>query len=124
MAKENKTTFRKNFERFLKSKDWETDEIKITDKIKCALIKKCKKEFCLYANYTDEEYENFMKSLEFVYDEGKFDDYNGNVWFEDGSWAVFKHDYDWLSGYWSYYRKPEIPSKLLEKSNENKETIV
>ena len=60
MAKENKTTFRKNFERFLKSKDWETDEIKITDKIKCALIKKCKKEFCLYANYTDEEYEKFF----------------------------------------------------------------
>lgn len=64
----------------------------------------------LYANYTDAEYEEFMKSLDFEYD-NEFGGVllHGVLWFTDGTHTV-REVYDG-SEQWALLQRPRIPKK-------------
>lgn len=89
-------------------------------KIKCAEITKgyqyddeepCPK-FSLKVNHTENEYQEFLKSLNFQYDSGfGGQELFGTVWFDDDTWAI-RGEYDG-SEWWEYNKLPEIPSELL-----------
>ena len=90
-------------------------------KIKCAYIiineayafKKDDNENCYYIlplNYTNEQYNNFIESLDFEYDAGYGgQELFGNVWLEDGTWLE-RGEYDG-SEWWEHKVIPEIPKE-------------
>lgn len=66
------------------------------------------KQMILRVDHSLEEFEAFLKSLDFEYDHG----YGGQelfgiVWFEDGTWMT-RGEYDG-SEWWDYHVLPEIP---------------
>ena len=66
----------------------------------------------LSVRYTQEQYDEFVNSLDFEYDKG----YGGQelfgiIWYTDGTWSD-RGEYDG-SEWWSYQRCPNIPEKLL-----------
>ena len=89
-------------------------------KVKCATITKgyqynyvepCLK-FELKVNHTEEEFQSFLKSLDFDYDSGfGGQELFGTVWLEDGTWCT-RGEYDG-SEWWEHNQLPEIPSELL-----------
>ena len=92
----------------------------VSNKIKCAQIQygydwgnQEQTHFVLKVGYSDEEYEQFLKSLDFNYDNG----YGGQqlfgiVWFEDGTWLE-RGEYDG-SEWWEHKILPPIPDELLK----------
>lgn len=85
--------------------------------IKCAEIthdiwrNKEKSNYLLRIGYSPEEYNTFLNSLDFRYD----NDYGvqelyGIIWFTDGTWAE-RGEYDG-SEWWEYKECPEIPKEL------------
>ena len=83
--------------------------------VKCASIEyqggsknKC---YLLKVGYSDTEYEAFLSSLAFYYDDG----YGGQqlygvIWFTDGTWAERgEHD---GSEWWEHIKRPAIPKEL------------
>ena len=93
-------------------------EILGDNRIKCASIlhdkyyEKEKKNFKLKIGYSPEEFNQFIDSLDFEYDNG----YGGQelfgiVWFEDGTWLE-RGEYDG-SELWEHKICPVIPKELI-----------
>ena len=87
-------------------------------KIKCASIQyedgyfSNPKYMVLKLNYSENEYEAFLKSLDFNYDHGYGMQYlYGTVWLEDGTW-LSRGEYDG-SEWWEHNILPEIPEECL-----------
>lgn len=89
-------------------------------KVKCATIingdewdwDEDKKDILLKVGYSENEWTEFLESLNFSYAPG----YGGQklfgtVWLEDGTWCT-RCEYDG-SEWWKHNQLPEIPSKLL-----------
>ena len=83
------------------------------ESIKCAYIE-CGKTIILKIDFSDEEYETFLKELDFEYDAGfGRQELFGNVWFKDNSWFE-RHEYDG-SEKWKFKSCPKIPDKCLRE---------
>jgi len=82
-------------------------------KVKCALIYYEEEGISpLKVGYSEEEWENFTRSLDFEYDSGwGGQNLFGVVWFEDGSWLE-RAEYDG-SEWWKHKICPVIPEELL-----------
>ena len=66
----------------------------------------------LKKGHTDQEFEEFMKELDFDYDAGYGAQFiDGTVWFGDGTW-LSRGEYDG-SEWWQYLGTPKIPDHLL-----------
>lgn len=66
----------------------------------------------LKVNYTDKDYYDFLKSLDFTYDSGYGEqELFGTIWYIDSSWSE-RGEYDG-SEWWEYKSTPEIPKDLL-----------
>ena len=66
----------------------------------------------LKKNYSSEDYEKFLESLNFEYDSGYgSQELHGFVWFSDGSWME-RSEYDG-SEWWVHKSRPELPKELL-----------
>ena len=75
--------------------------------VKCAHIECRDKDIILKVDFTDEEYEQFLKDLDFKYDAGYgYQELYGMVWFKDNSWLE-RYEYDGSEG-WRYKKYPEI----------------
>ena len=93
------------------------EAVKDTAKIKCASItyerwgnEGSKK--VLKLNYTNDEYNEFLNSLDFEYDSGHgLQEICGTVWLEDGTW-LSRGEYDG-SEWWEYNALPTIPVECL-----------
>ncbi len=70
------------------------------------------KEFILKKWYTEDEYNTFLKLLDFRYDNWYgWQNLFWNIWLED--WTRFdRWEYDW-SEWWSFQKCPEINEKCL-----------
>ena len=83
-------------------------------KVKCATITngdewdEDNKDILLKVGYSENEWTEFLKSLNFSYDPS-YGGQNlfGTVWLEDGTWCT-RSEYDW----WEHNQLPEIPSEL------------
>ena len=91
--------------------------IKNKSKIKCASIQ-YKKSYdesyqkTLKINYTQEDYQFFLKSLDFNYDAGYgIQELDGTIWLEDGTWFTID-EYDG-SEWWLFHILPDIPEECL-----------
>jgi len=68
--------------------------------------------FILKCNYTLDEYNNFLKELDFEYDNGYgMQHLYGIVWLSDNTW-LSRSEYDG-SEYWVHNILPEIPKELI-----------
>ena len=66
----------------------------------------------LKVEYTADDYERFLKELDFNYDSGYGgQELFGTVWFKDNTWAG-RGEYDG-SEWWEIHSLPEIPKELL-----------
>jgi hypothetical protein len=66
----------------------------------------------LPVSYTEEQYNTFVKSLDFEYDNGYGgQELFGTVWFKDGIWAD-RGEYDG-SEWWQNHVCPIVPKSLL-----------
>jgi hypothetical protein len=89
-------------------------------KVKCAKITKgyqyddedqCP-EYVLKLNHSEQEYNDFLKSLDFEYDSGYGgQELYGIVWLEDGTWCT-RGEYDG-SEWWEHNVLPSIPAECL-----------
>ena len=80
--------------------------------IVAAVICSNDQEYLLKAGHTDADYEAFLNSLNFEYDDGYgSQELFGTVWFYDGTWGE-REEYEG-SEWWIYCTCPEIPSKLF-----------
>ena len=76
--------------------------------IKCATIERS----VLKLNYSKEDYNDFLDSLDFMYDNGYgSQSLYGVVWLEDGTWLT-RGEYDG-SEWWEHHKLPEIPEICL-----------
>lgn len=68
----------------------------------------------LPVSYTQEKYEEFMKSMDFNYDSGfGGQEVYGTIWFKNGTWAT-RGEYDG-SEWWEEHKLPEIPENLTQQ---------
>ena len=89
-------------------------------KVKCAEITKgyqydddepCPK-YVLKLNHSEQELNDFLKSLDFEYDSGYGgQELYGTVWLEDGTW-LSRGEYDG-SEWWKHNVLPDIPAECL-----------
>lgn len=88
-----------------------------TAKIKCASIRYQGLEgkasqITLKVNYSEKEYNEFLNSLDFGYDDGfGIQELYGIVWLEDGTW-LSRDEYDG-SEWWIHHVLPDIPAECL-----------
>ena len=69
-------------------------------------------DFELPVSYTQEQYDEFVSSLNFDYDKGYGgQELFGTIWYTDGTWST-RGEYDG-SEWWEYHLCPDIPNKLL-----------
>jgi hypothetical protein len=65
----------------------------------------------LPVNHTEDEYEEFIDSLDFDYDSGYGgQELFGTIWMQDGTWFT-RGEYDG-SEWWQHHSCPEIPENL------------
>ena len=96
------------------------DAISDRAKLKCAIIQSEDDNFTLEitkvlkCNYNQLEYEQFINSLNYEYDDG-YGGQNlfGKVWFEDGTWCE-RGEYDG-SEWWEFQCLPTIPEVCYTK---------
>jgi len=70
------------------------------------------KYFFLKLNYTIEDFNIFLASIDFEYDEGYGSQHiEGTIFYKDNTWSE-RLEYDG-SEWWSYKKFPEIPKELL-----------
>ena len=89
------------------------------NKVLCASIsyeecweRRLNKECKLLVNYTQEQYDAFIQSLDFDYDAGYGgQELFGTIWFSDGTWAD-RGEYDG-SEWWNVHTCPIVPKSLL-----------
>lgn len=102
-------------------------------KVKCATITngdKCdedNKDILLKVGYSENEWTEFLKSLNFSYEPGYGGQHLfGTVWLEDGTWCT-RSEYDcYCSEWWEHNQLPEIPSVLFfeeEKKEEDPKSV-
>jgi hypothetical protein len=75
----------------------------------------------LTTGYTKEEYNQFLKDIDFDYDNGYGgQELFGKIWYTNGTWSS-RGEYDG-SEWWDYNRCPDIPTYLnrLDKVRDNK----
>jgi hypothetical protein len=66
----------------------------------------------LRSNYSQQDFEDFLKALDFDYDAGYGgQELFGTVWLDDGTWLE-RGEYDG-SEWWEHKVTPEIPAELL-----------
>jgi hypothetical protein len=66
----------------------------------------------LPVTYTEEEYNEFINSLDFGYDAGYGgQELFGTIWYKDGTWSD-RGEYDG-SEWWQYHICPVVPKELL-----------
>lgn len=85
------------------------------------LIGTLERKVILTTGHTKEEYNQFLKDIDFDYDSGYGgQELYGTIWLCDGTWFS-RGEYDG-SEWWVYNRCPEIPSNLnrLDKVRESK----
>jgi len=71
------------------------------------------KQFNLKIGYSKSDYENFIKSLNFIYDSGYGgQELYGYIWYVDGTWSS-RGEYDG-SEWWVYNKVPDIPEELQQ----------
>lgn len=93
------------------------DAVKGTARIKCASIFYEKwgdkgSQKTLKINYSEEDYNEFLNSLDFNYDSGYGgQELYGTIWLEDGTWFS-REEYDG-SEWWEYNYLPAIPAECL-----------
>ena len=76
-------------------------------RVKAAIIK-TNQTFCLYTDYTHQELDQFLNSINFDYDNGYGEQYVfGTIWLEDGTW-LNRFEYDG-SEEWSHIECPSLP---------------
>ena len=96
--------------------------------IKCATVisgdvysfkNKCRT-IVLKVDYTNDDYERFLKELDFNYDSGHGGrNLFGTVWFKNNTWAE-RDEYDGLE-WWEEHSLPDIPKELQNLiTNKNK----
>lgn len=100
---------RKEFERFIDIMD------KGKSDVLCAMIQILiagyMEEYSLKVDHTPEEYEAFLKAIDYNYDDGHgSQELEGAIWFKDGTWAS-RWEYDGSEG-WQYNVVPIIPDEL------------
>lgn len=67
--------------------------------------------YILPVDYTEEQYNTFINSLDFEYDAGfGGQELFGTVWFKDHTWAA-RGEYDG-SEWWQHHKCPAIPEAL------------
>lgn len=65
----------------------------------------------LKVGYTEEDFNSFLKRLDFKYDSGYGgQELYGMIWYEDGTWSE-RGEYDG-SEWWDYRAVPSIPEEL------------
>lgn len=70
-------------------------------------------ECILPLEYTQEQWDDFLKELDFTYDSGYGgQELFGTIWFTNGTWAT-RREYDG-SEWWEYHSCPEIPKHLRQ----------
>lgn len=85
------------------------EAVKDTAKIKCASIACGGRESILKVNHTNDEYNDFLNSLDFEYYSGfGGQELYGTVWLEDGTW-LSRGEYDG-SEWWEHNVLPDIPA--------------
>ena len=101
----------------LNAKEELLEAVKDTAKIKCASItyRRWEKEVskkALKLNHTNDEYNEFLNSLDFIYDSGYgSQELYGTVWLEDGTWLSRGEYYG--AEWWKHNTSPDIPSECL-----------
>ena len=92
------------------------DNLKKAAKVKCAHIyrdiieENNGNDIVLKVGYTPEDFEKFLESLNFEYDQGYgVQELYGTVWLEDNTW-LRRAEYDG-SEWWEHYKLPEISEK-------------
>ena len=91
--------------------------IKGKSKIECASIQYKRSHHesdqkTLKINYTEEDYQLFLKSLDFNYDAGYgIQELDGTIWLEDGTWFT-RDEYDG-SEWRLFHILPDIPEECL-----------
>lgn len=66
---------------------------------------------CLKVGYTEEDFNSFLKRLDFKYNSGYGgQELYGMIWYEDGTWSE-RGEYDG-SEWWDYRAVPSIPEEL------------
>ena len=66
----------------------------------------------MLTEWTKEECEEFLKLIDFSYDNGYGSQKIGGViWYKDGTWSS-RREYDG-SEWWAYYNQPPIPKYLI-----------
>jgi hypothetical protein len=87
-------------------------------KVKCAFIcygedyyEEEQRKYFLKVGFTNLDFDNFINSLNFMYDSG-YGGQNlfGTIWYDDGTWSS-RGEYDG-SEWWEYNLLPEIPEDL------------
>jgi len=72
----------------------------------------------LYTQYSGEEWEAFLKSLNYEYDSGYgLQEVYGTVWFTDGTWLE-REEYDGAEN-WVYKKTPPIPIECFRPAYNN-----
>ena len=65
----------------------------------------------LKENYTSSDYEAFLDSLDFEYDDGfGSQELFGTIWYVGGTWSD-RREYDG-SEWWKHQKRPKIPKEL------------
>lgn len=68
--------------------------------------------FLLKKDYTELDYLNFLRQLNYTYDSGYGgQEIFGTIWYTDGTWSI-RGECDG-SEWWEHVSKPEIPKELL-----------
>lgn len=71
----------------------------------------------LRVGYTEQEYQDFLDKLDFMYDDGYgSQELYGTVWLTDGIW-LDRSEYDG-SEWWEAHKYPTIPDKLNTSLND------
>ncbi len=69
------------------------------------------KKLTLKLNHTKQDYEDFLKSLDFEYNNGYGgQELYGTIWYSDGTYSD-RGEYDG-SEWWEHHKCPEIPAEL------------
>jgi hypothetical protein len=85
-------------------------------KVKCATISYNignginPKEILLKVGYSESEYSEFLKNLDFTYNASLTGDLSGTIWFVDNTWCE-REECDY-SEWWEHKYCPEIPKEL------------
>lgn len=92
------------------------------DILLCASISHRDNDYCLTTGYTEYDLEDFLKTIDFEYDNGYGgQEIFGMIWYKDGTWSN-RAEYDG-SEWWSHNKCPDVPSYLIRIDKEREEKL-